>query len=117
MKPAPVKPDVAFEDLEKLDVRVGTIMQVVDMANSKKLVKLVVDFGDHDRSIVVGMKLERDNPGEIEGKQALFILNLPEKNMAGELSQGMLFDIGYSDGINPCLAVPEEAVPNGTRAG
>jgi len=48
---------------------------------------------------------------------ALFVLNLPEKKMAGERSQGMLFDIGYADGITPCLAIPEIPVPNGSRAG
>lgn len=47
----------------------------------------------------------------------MFVLNLPEKEMAGERSQGMLFDIGYPDGITPCLAIPEIPVPNGSRAG
>jgi hypothetical protein len=37
--------------------------------------------------------------------------------MAGEISEGMLFDIGYADGVTPALAVPERLVPNGTRAG
>ncbi len=92
-------------------------MSVEDVANSNKLMKLVVDFGDHTRSILAGIKKERANPREIEGKQALFVLNLPEKNMAGEISQGMLFDIGYADHITPCLVVPEQPVPNGTRAG
>ena len=117
MKPAPIKPDITFGDFEKLDIRAGTITQVVDVADSRKLVKLTVDFGDHTRSIIAGMKGERDDPGEIVGRQALFVLNLPEKKMAGEVSQGMLFDIGYADGINPCLAVPERPVPDGTRAG
>ena len=67
--------------------------------------------------IFAGIKQERENPRDIEGKQALFVLNLPERKMAGEVSQGMLFDIGYADGISPCLAVPEVAVPNGSRAG
>ena len=79
--------------------------------------KLTVDFGDHVRSILAGIKQERENPKEIEGKQALFVLNLPEKKMAGETSQGMLFDIGYADKITPCLAIPEVSVPNGSRAG
>jgi tRNA-binding protein len=79
--------------------------------------KLMVDFGDHTRSILAGIKQERENPQEIEGKQALFVLNLPEKKMAGEVSQGMLFDMGYSDNITPCLSVPEFPVPNGTKAG
>ncbi len=69
------------------------------------------------RSILAGIKKERENPKEIENKQALFVLNLPERKMAGEISQGMLFDIGYADKITPCLAMPEVPVPNGTRAG
>ncbi|NNG00553.1 MAG: tRNA-binding protein [Desulfobacteraceae bacterium] len=117
MNPSPVKKTISFEDFEKLDIRVGTITMVSDVANSKKLVKLTVDFGDHVRSILAGIKQERENPEEIEGKQALFVLNLPDKKMAGEVSQGMLFDIGYADKITPCLAVPETAVPNGSRAG
>jgi len=117
MKPAPVKEVVSFEHFEKVDIRIGTITSVLEVAKSKKLMKLIVDFGDHTRSILAGIKQERANPREIEGKQALFVLNLPEKKMAGEVSQGMLFDIGYADRIRPCLAVPETPVPNGTRAG
>ena len=63
------------------------------------------------------MKQERDDPREIEGKQALFIVNLVPRKMMGEVSEGMLFDIGYPDGIRPVLAIPEEQVPNGTRLG
>ena len=117
MNPAPIKAQIAFEDFEKLDIRVGTIAAVSDVANSDKLMKLTVDFGDHRRSILAGIKRERQNPREIEGRQALFVVNLPERKMAGEVSQGMLFDIGYADELNPCLAMPERPVPNGTRAG
>ncbi|MGH9932042.1 MAG: tRNA-binding protein, partial [Pyrinomonadaceae bacterium] len=53
----------------------------------------------------------------IEGMQALFVVNLEPRKMMGELSQGMIFDIGYTDGVQPVLAVPETTVPNGTRAG
>lgn len=87
------------------------------MKKSKKLMKLTVDFGDHTRSILAGIRQERENPREIENRQALFVLNLPEKKMAGEVSEGMLFDLGYQDRIPPCLATPEVPVPNGTRAG
>jgi tRNA-binding protein len=75
-----------------------------------------VDFGDHRRSILAGLKQEREDPKEIEGKQALFVVNLPPRKMMGRTSEGMLFDIGYPDGILPVLAVPERPVPNGTRA-
>ena len=117
MEPAPIKDTIAFEDLEKIDIRVGTIIAVSEVERSNKLMKLTVDFGDHTRSILAGIKKERPTPKEIENKQALFVVNLPEKKMAGEISQGMLFDIGYADQITPCLAVPEVAVPNGSRAG
>jgi methionine--tRNA ligase beta chain len=117
IKVAPIKPTISLEVLNKIDVRVGTIELVEDVLGSDKLVKLTVDFGDHKRSILVGMKQERQNPKEIEGKQALFVVNLEPKVMMGEISEGMLFDIGYADGIRPVLAVPEKHVPNGTRAG
>jgi tRNA-binding protein len=114
---APIKPTISLGILDKIDVRVGTIELVEDVQGSDKLVKLTVDFGDHKRSILVGMKQERQNPKEVEGKQALFVVNLEPKVMMGEISEGMLFDIGYADGIRPVLAVPEKHVPNGTRAG
>lgn len=113
----PVKPTINFEDLSKIDIRVGTIEKVDDVENSDKLVKLVVDFGDFKRNILVGMKKERKDPKEIEGKQALFVVNLEPKEMAGQLSEGMLFDIGYDNGITPVLAEPEKPIPNGVNAG
>src|SRR4030042_1270966 len=117
IKVAPVKPTIKYQDLDKIDIRIGTIEKVLDVEKSDKLVKLVVNFGDHKRNILVGMKKERENPREIEGKQALFVLNLEPKEMMGEKSEGMLFDIGYSDKVIPVLAVPEKPVPDGTRAG
>ena len=114
---AEVKENISLDILDKIDIRVGTIKLVEDIEKSKKLVKLTVDFGGFNRTILVGMKGERDNPKEIEGQQALFIVNLPPKKMAGEISEGMLFDIGYQDGIIPVLAQPEKPVPDGTRVG
>ena len=116
-KPAAIKAIVAFATLEALDIRVGTIQKVEEVARSEKLMKLTVSFGDHTRTILAGMKKERENPREIEGKQALFVVNLEPRKMAGEISEGMLFDIGYADGVTPVLAMPEKPVPDGTRAG
>jgi len=114
---APIKPLIGQEDLEKLDIRVGRITQVTDIAGSDKLVSLAVDFGGFQRRIVVGMKQERENPGAIVGQQALFVVNLAPRKMRGVVSEGMLFDIGYADHLKPVLAIPETEVPNGTRAG
>ena len=116
-KTAPIKPMIELADLEKIDVRVGTIRSVNEVEGSEKLVSLTVDFGDHERTIRAGIKRERENPKEIEGKQALFVVNLPPRKMVGHLSEGMLFDIGYADKITPVLAVPESEVPDGARAG
>lgn len=115
--PAPIKPAIDSVELDRIDVRVGTIISVQDVVGSDKLLKLVVDFGDHQRSILAGLKQERENPGEVEGKQALFVVNLKPRKMMGQTSEGMLFDIGYADGITPALAVPERTVPNGSRLG
>jgi tRNA-binding protein len=115
--PAPVKPIVGIEALEALDIRVGTIERVEEVPGSDKLMKLTVNFGDQSRTILAGIKKERENPREIEGRQALFVLNLKPRKMAGEISEAMLFDIGYADAITPVLSVPERSVPNGTRAG
>jgi tRNA-binding protein len=117
MTPASVKPAVSLEILNQLDIRVGTILAVSDVPDSDKLVQLRVSFGDHERTIVAGLKKERANPREIEGRQALFVVNLEPRKMRGVASEGMLFDIGYGDGIRPVLAVPEAPVPDGTRAG
>lgn len=116
-KPAPIKTIVAFAALEALDIRVGTIQKVEEVPRSEKLMKLTVSFGDHTRSILAGIRKERENPREIEGRQALFVVNLEPRKMAGEISEGMLFDIGYADGVMPVLAMPEKPVPDGTRAG
>ena len=117
MTPAAIKPVVPHSALEALDIRIGTIVLVEDVPKSSKLVRLTVDFGDHRRTILAGMKQERANPKEIEGRQSLFVVNLEPRKMMGEVSEGMLFDIGYADGVPPCLAVPEREVPNGVRAG
>jgi tRNA-binding protein len=76
-----------------------------------------VSFGDHTRTILAGLKEERPEPRTLIGRQALFVVNLAPRKMAGLVSEGMLFDIGYADGITPVLAQPESAVPDGCRAG
>ena len=71
MNPAPLKPQISFEDLERIDIQVGTIEGVGDVAESANLVRLQVSFGDHVRTILVGMKRERAQPRELEGRPCL----------------------------------------------
>ena len=116
-EPVPVKPEISYDELDKIDVRVGTIVSVDDVEGGDKRMKLTVDFGNHRRTILAAIKEERAHPGEIAGQQALFVVNLKPRRMLGQISEGMLFDIGYADGLMPRLAVPEVVVPDGTRAG
>ena len=67
MNPSTVKETISFDTFEKLDIRVGTIVSVEAVAKSRKLMKLTVNFGDHSRSILAGIKQERNDPQEIEG--------------------------------------------------
>ena len=114
---APVKPAISYRAFQKIDIRVGTIESVDPIEKADKMVKLRVNFGDHQRQILAGIKTERVDPGEIVGQQALFVINLEPRKMMGAISEGMLFDIGYADDITPVLAIPESPVPNGARAG
>jgi tRNA-binding protein len=117
MQPAAVKPLITLKQLEAIDVRVGTIESVYSVSGSDKLARFIVDFGDHKRTVLAGMKKERSDLREVVGLQALFLVNVEPRSMAGEVSEAMFFDLGYADGVVPVLAVPERPVPNGTRAG
>jgi tRNA-binding protein len=116
--PAPIKPIITITDLDKLDIRVGTVLTVDFVTGSDKLVKLTVEFGDQRRSVLAGLRNERADPKtELEGRQTLFVVNLAPRKMAGQISEAMLLDIGYADRITPVLAIPERPIPNGARAG
>lgn len=117
MEPAPIKPTIPSDQLDGIDIRVGTIESVAEVPDSRKLMRFVVDFGDHRRTVLAGMKQERDDFDALVGVQTLFVVNLEPRKMAGEVSEAMFLDLGYADGLQPALAMPERWLPNGTRAG
>ena len=101
--PAPIEPIITIADL---DIRVGMIETVEFVVGSDKLVKLAVEFGDRRRSVLSGLRNERADPKvELDGRQARFVVNLAPRKMAGQISEAMLLDIGYADGITPVLAI------------
>lgn len=110
-----VKSEINLHDLAKIDIRVGEILCVIDIGESDRLVKLYVDFGEFKRTILVGIKGERDNIKDIEGIQALFVVNIKPKVIMGVESEGMLLSIGYKEIICPLLAIPEKSTRNGLR--
>jgi methionine--tRNA ligase beta chain len=111
------KPEISIEVADKVDLRVGTIVDIVEVPDANRLVKLTVDFGTDKRTVIAGIRDERSDPRVLVGRQALFYYNLPRKKIRGQLSEAMLCDVGYADGIVPALLQPEWPVPNGTRAG
>jgi tRNA-binding EMAP/Myf-like protein len=115
--PAPAKAAMDPAVLERLDVRVGTIRAAVPVPAADRLARLTVSFGDRERTIVAGIRTERPSLDAIIGRQALFVVNQPPKTIRGQESEGMLFDIGFADGLRPAFAVPEWPVPDGARAG
>jgi tRNA-binding EMAP/Myf-like protein len=115
--PAPLKATIEPAVLDRLDVRAGTIRAAVPVPAADRLALLTVSFDDRVRTIVAGIRTERPSLDAIIGRQALFVVNLPPKTLRGHVSEGMLFDIGFADGLRPAFAVPEWPVPDGVRAG
>ena len=76
---APLKPDIVYDDFDKLDIRVGLIERVEDVEGSKKLVALTVDFGGFRRTILSGMREGREDPGALVGTKTLFLVNMAPK--------------------------------------
>jgi methionine--tRNA ligase beta chain len=111
------KAEVPLDLAEKVDLRIGTITDIVALADADRLMKLTVDFGNATRSVIAGIREERSDPRALIGQQALFYFNLPPRKIRGHLSEAMLCDVGYADGIVPALLQPERPVPDGTRAG
>ena len=114
---AEVKKEVSFDVFGQLDFRAGTILTVEDVEKSTKLTKLTVDLGeDEPRTIVCSLREVREDYKTVEGKQALFLVNLAPRKIMGIESHGMLVTLGYDDGIADTLLFPEHSLPNGTRA-
>ncbi|MDM8161219.1 methionine--tRNA ligase [Labilibaculum sp. K2S] len=94
---APAKENINFDDFMKLDVRVGTITAAEKVAKTKKLLKLTVDTGIDQRTIVSGIA-EHYKPEEIIGKQVSILVNLEPKQLKGIESQGMILMAEDADG-------------------
>ena len=115
--PSAQKPEIPVDVAERVDLRIGTIVDIVEVPEADRLMKLSVDFGADTRTVIAGIRDERSDPRVLIGRQALFYYNLPRKKIRGQVSEAMLCDVGYADGIVPALLDPEWAIPNGTRAG
>jgi methionyl-tRNA synthetase len=86
---APVKPEIVYDDFAKLDLRVGTILTAEKVEKADKLLKLSVDLGNEQRTIVSGIA-QHFKPEEIKGRQVVVVVNLAPRKMRGIESNGMI---------------------------
>ena len=103
---------ISIEDFQKIDVRIGTVVEATKVENADKLLKLQIDFGTEKRQILTAMA-EYFQPEHFLNKQVPVLMNLPPRKMRGEESQGMIVAADV-DG-KPVLVHPEKEVPNGTK--
>lgn len=104
-----------MDDFEKLDLRIGEVVSASAVPGSEKLMKLEIDLGTHHRVVLSGMRPDY-SPGEVVGKQVVVLCNLEPRKIMGIVSQGMILDAGYRDGIRPpALLTVSHRVPNGVR--
>ena len=108
----PIKPIIQFTDFEKLDLRVGKIIRAEAHPNADKLCVLQVDFGDHKRQIVAGIKLHYKLE-DLINKKITVVVNLQPTSLRGIESQGML--LAASDKDNVVLITPEKDISKGSR--
>ena len=95
---APIKPEVSFEDFEKLDIRVGHILNCEKVKKSKKLLKFTIDDGSGvERTICSGIAAYYE-PEQLIGKDVLFVANFAPRKMMGIESQGMILSAVNFDG-------------------
>ena len=115
VKAEPQKQECTFDDFQKMDIRVSTILAAEKVAKTKKLLKLTVDTGIDQRTIVSGIA-EHFTPEELVGKQVLVLVNLQPRELKGILSQGMILMAEDATGALR-LVQPSEAVKAGSMVG
>ncbi|MBP9151333.1 MAG: methionine--tRNA ligase subunit beta, partial [Flavobacteriales bacterium] len=108
----PAKEETTFEDFQKLDIRIATILEAEKVAKTKKLLKLKVDTGFDQRTVVSGIA-EFYSPEEIIGKQVCVLANLAPRAIKGIESQGMILMAESPDG-KLSFVLPNQAVANGS---
>ena len=110
-KANPIKPTIAFEDFEKLDIRVGTVLECENVPKMKKLLKFKIADGLQNRTIVSGIA-QHYQPEELVGKQVLFIANLaPRQFKNGLVSEGMILSAENYDGSLAVTSLLKEVKP------
>jgi methionyl-tRNA synthetase len=107
----PIKAEIQYDDFAKMDIRIGTIIAAEAMPKSKKLLKLTINDGIQDRTILSGIA-EHFSAEEVLGRQVCFLANLAPRKMMGLESQGMILMAEDRDG-SLAFVQPSKPVWNG----
>ncbi|MCJ7470728.1 methionine--tRNA ligase subunit beta [Candidatus Bathyarchaeota archaeon] len=105
--------EIPFEEFQKLDLRIGKILEASQIPGSRNLIKMIVDFGAEKRHAVAGL-LQYYKPEELVGKKCAFILNLQRRKLMGIESQCMVFAAEDGKG-NVVLLQPEKDIAEGSK--
>ena len=97
--------EIPFDEFLKLDMRIGKIVEATQIAGSRNLIKMLVDFGEEKRQAVAGL-LQWYKPEDIVGKKCAFILNLQKRKMMGVESQCMI--LAADDGKGSAVVLQAE---------
>jgi len=105
--------EIPFDEFQKLDMRLGKITEATQIAGSRNLIRMIVDFGTERRQTVAGL-LQWYKPEELVGKRCAFILNLQGRKMMGVESQCMV--LAADDGKGKVVVLqPEKEIEEGSR--
>ncbi len=115
-KAAQVKENVAFEDFQKMDIRVGTVLDCQKVPKADKLLQFRIADGLQDRTILSGIAQHYPNPEELIGTQVCFIANFEPRKLRGIMSEGMILSAEDADG-KLILIQPKNNVTNGSQVG
>jgi len=107
--------EISFADFEKIDLRIGKIIEAVQVPESKKLIKIIVDFGTEKRQAVAGL-IKYYKAENLVGKKCVFLLNLQRRMLAGIESQCMILAAEDSAG-NVSVLQPERDIAEGSKIG
>ncbi len=102
---------ITIDDFAKVEMRVGLVVNSTNKEGSEKLIKLVVDFGDEQRTIFTGIRTYGFTPEDFLNKKFLFVTNLEYRKMIDEESQGMILAVGDEKPI----FVSAENLPVGSK--
>jgi len=105
--------EISFEEFQKLDLRIGKILEASQIPGSRNLIKMTVDFGTEKRQAVAGL-LQWYKPQDLVGKKCAFILNLQRRKLMGVESQCMVF-AAEDDKNNVVVLQPEKDIVEGSR--